>query len=259
MQRRAFLKIAPLGTLLAAKSPLLFSQGKTHILTLSFDDGFRKSFLRIADICEEFRLLGCFNVIASGHLPEFKQVDNWIQPELMGDFTDWNNLVTRGHEVMPHSWKHLNLAKISHRKAVKLIDKCLEYFSEHLQGYKNEEAIFNFPFNASTPALENYLLTKVRAVRTWGAGAINSIPDNTDPLVLGCASRGPQNIDDWVDEKINAFLQKEKGWLILNLHGLDDEGWGTISDDYLHKLLARLIQIPHLEVLPTGMVLKRLF
>ena len=42
-------------------------QEKTHLLTLSFDDGFRKSFYRIAEIHETYGLKACLNVIAMGH------------------------------------------------------------------------------------------------------------------------------------------------------------------------------------------------
>ena len=39
-----------------------------HIVTLSFDDGFLKSDLKIAEIYEQHGVSACFNVIAAGHL-----------------------------------------------------------------------------------------------------------------------------------------------------------------------------------------------
>jgi len=38
-----------------------------HIITVSFDDGFRKSSEKTAQICEQRGLSACFNVIATGH------------------------------------------------------------------------------------------------------------------------------------------------------------------------------------------------
>ena len=72
-------------------------------------------------------------------------MDDWILPELMGDFEDWNDLAQRGHEIMPHSWQHLNLAKQSHEKSVALIEKCLDYFETNLDGYlsKMQSLIFH--------------------------------------------------------------------------------------------------------------------
>ena len=39
---------------------------KPHLVTLSFDDGFKKSFARIAEIYEKHKLSACLNVVAAG-------------------------------------------------------------------------------------------------------------------------------------------------------------------------------------------------
>jgi len=57
------------------------------------------------------------------------------------------------------------------------------------------------------------------------------------------------------DAEGRGFLKTDGGWLILNLHGLDEEGWGPISAAYLDKLLQRLSRIDQLAVLPTGAAL----
>lgn len=258
MNRRSFTKNTLLGSLAAYSNLWPWSEGKTHILTLSFDDGFENSFQKIADIYEGHGLKACLNIIASGHLKGFKQVDDWILPELMGDFELWNSLAKRGHEVMPHSWKHLNLARQSPRKAERLINKCLDYFEEYLEGYDPKHAVFNFPFNSSNPELEAFTMNKVRAIRSRGRSAINPIPSSSAPVRLSCATNGPNNNDAWVEKMVQDFLKNAKGgWMVLNLHGLDQEGWGPISTTYLEKLLKQLVTIDYLEILPAGEVLKR--
>jgi peptidoglycan/xylan/chitin deacetylase (PgdA/CDA1 family) len=237
------------------------SRGKSHILTLSFDDGFKKSFYRTAEIYSEYGLKACLNVIASGHLPEFKGVGKWVLPELMGNFNDWNMLKSRGHEIMPHTWDHLNLTEIPVEEAKANIDKCLDYFAHHLDGYKPEEAVYNFAFNASTPELDEFTLTRVRALRTGGwlvlkNSRVNKVPTTSGPVALGCWSHGPELCDTYVDEEVNKFLAGPGGWLIFNLHGLDEEGWGPVSTLYLDGLLKRLVRIDYLDILPTGEVLK---
>jgi peptidoglycan/xylan/chitin deacetylase (PgdA/CDA1 family) len=254
MQRRTFLKTAALGSLTASISSCR-PANKTHILTLSFDDGFKKSFYKIAEIYERYDLRACLNVIASGHLPGFQQVDQWILPELMGSFDDWNALKARGHEIMPHSWKHLNLAKQPLEEAKELILKCLDYFAANLEGYENAKAVFNFPFNASTPELEAFALSKVKAIRTRGETAINAIPV-VAPYRQGCWSMGPDNADQWVEEQVTSFLSSPGGWLILNLHGLENEGWGPLSTGYLSNLLERMVKVDYLDILPAGEVLE---
>ena len=256
MKRRHFLKASAAGTLGVSLGFRPSKMGKTHLLTFSFDDGFKKSFLKLADIHEDYGYKACLNVIASGHFKSFQAVDDWVLPELMGDFDDWNALISRGHEVMPHSWQHLNLARQDPVKAKELISKCIAYFDEHLDGFDPKNAIFNYPFNASADELNTHALHMVRAVRTWADGPVNPLPSEKS-RILGCVSNGPDNIDGWVEEKIGQFLSMEGGWLILNLHGLDDEGWGPISTDFFVSLLERLRQNPHLEILPAGMALER--
>ena len=254
MNRRVFIKSTAFSSI-AYGLGKAHASTKSHILTLSFDDGFKKSFYRIADLFEEHGLSACFNVIASGHFPDFQKVGDWILPELMGNFEDWNALKSRGHEVMPHSWKHLNLANQPIAKAKELIIKCLDYFQENLVGYRADEAVFNFPFNASTPALEEFTLSRVMAIRA------SEIPDGDSRkknlFRQGCRSYGPDNIDAWLENQVDTFLASEGGWLILNLHGLDNEGWGPVSGFYLKELLQRLVKIDTLELAPTGVVLSR--
>ncbi len=264
MQRRSFLKhsaLAAAGLAGVACTPRLkLPAKKTHVLTLSFDDGFKKSFYRIAEIHQEYGLKACLNVIATGHLPDFRKVDDWILPELLGDFDDWNRLAGRGHEVMPHSWQHLNLTKIPVSQARENILKCLDYFEQHLDGYAPQKAVYNYAFDASTEALDLFTLQHVKAVRTggwllWEDETYNTLPVMEKTGRLGCWTNGPDNNDRWVDRQVNEFLATEGGWLILNLHGLDQEGWGPISADYLDQLLKRLVRIDQLAILPAGAAL----
>lgn len=260
MLRRYFIKTTALGAVASGLVGFSSAQ-KTHILTLSWDDGFKKSFHETADIFEKYRLKACLNVMAAGHLQNFNSPDDYHTDE-RGDFKDWNALKNRGHEIMPHSWGHQNLTKIPFNEATKLIDKCLGYFNEHLEGYNNSEAVYNYAYNASNPELDEYVLTKVRALRTGGWDILGQTPANFFPskstsMRLGCWSYGPENADDWTDEQINNFLETDGGWLILNLHGLDKEGWGPISSKYLNDLLKKLIEIDYVDILPAGEVLKK--
>ena len=108
------------------------------------------------------------NVIAKGHLKSFNTEPKWIPQNILGDFNDWNRLKARGHEIMPHTWGHLNLIEIPVEKAKENIGKCLRYFEEHLEGYTSEGAVYNFAYNASTPELEDFALTPSIGDSHWG-------------------------------------------------------------------------------------------
>jgi peptidoglycan/xylan/chitin deacetylase (PgdA/CDA1 family) len=167
INRRNFVRTTLLGSLALGFSGFTKS-GKTHILTLSFDDGFKKSFYKIAGIHEHYGLKACLNVIATGHLKSFNTEPKWIPQASLGNFDDWNTLKARGHEIMPHTWEHLNLTQIPVEQAQENIDKCLAYFDSHLEGYSSSGAVYNFAYNASTTELEDHALAKVRAIRTGG-------------------------------------------------------------------------------------------
>lgn len=255
MERRSFIRTTLFGSL-AAGTFKFTSKDKTHILTLSFDDGFKKSFHQTADIFERYNLHACLNVIASGHLQNYKE-PNTYHKDARGDFNDWNALQKRGHEIMPHSWDHSHLVKMPLDQAKEDILKCLNYFKENLEGFDASKAVYNFAYNESTPELDQFTLTKVRAVRTQGDTALNPIPSTRGHERLGCFSFGPENADKWLEQQVNEFIAGKGGWLILNLHGLDDEGWGPVSSHYLDDLLKRLIKIDYIDILPAGAVLAK--
>lgn len=223
---------------------------KRHIITLSFDDGFRKSFLRTAEIYEKFKLPACLNVVAA-----------WLSQDAdgretpFGDFKLWNDLQKRGHEIMPHGYKHENLQKVSFDEGKDIIRCCLDVFDKELKDFDPKRAIFNFPYNASTPELEKWWPTQVRAFRT-GWEPINPLP-HKGQAKLTCASFGPGNSEAAIDREIDKLLAKESGWLIFNTHGLDDEGWGPIRASYLERLLERLLAIKSVEILPVGKALAK--
>jgi peptidoglycan/xylan/chitin deacetylase (PgdA/CDA1 family) len=222
----------------------------THIVTLSFDDGFRKSSIRTAEIYEKHKLSACINVIATGHVNTFKPPDEYMVASDRGDFGLWNELKQRGHEIMPHGYRHANKAQMPFAQARDLILRCLEYFSKELKGFEPKDAVFNFPYNASTPELESWLPTQVKAFRT-GGGAINPLP-HAGQVKLTCVSFGPGNCERDIEEKIAQLLARESGWLIYNTHGLDAEGWGPIRSSFLDELLARLTAIDSVAVMPAA-------
>jgi peptidoglycan/xylan/chitin deacetylase (PgdA/CDA1 family) len=225
-----------------------------HIVSLSFDDGFKKSSEATADLFERAGLRACINVLAgrfnpgdTAPAPVFKECDIPF-----GDFDLWNDLVARGHEVMPHGYRHANKSKLSFEDAQASILQCLDVFDAELRGFDRRRAIFNFPYNATTPQLEAWLPTIVRASRGGGiAHGINPIPNRETTVIRTCGF-GPPNCENHLDQCLAELLKLERGWLVYNTHGLDAEGWGPIGTDYLRRLLDRLVAIPSVRVWPVG-------
>lgn len=226
---------------------------RLHMVTLSFDDGFKKSSIRTAEIYEKYNLSACINVIATAHHKDF-ELPNKYHAWPAADFGLWNELKARGHEIMPHSYKHTDKAAVPFSQAKELILRCLDYFDKELKGFDRTEAVFNFPYNSSTPQLEAWLPTVVRAFRT-GGGGLNPLPYKGQ-VKLTCTGFGPGNSEQHLDNEIEKLLALDSGWLVYNLHGLDDEGWGPVRSSYLEKLLERLSAIDSVVIIPAGKALQ---
>jgi len=254
MKRREF--ISTLGTvaLTGIAVPLLRGGSENlHIVSLSFDDGFKKSFIRIAEIYEQFGLSGCFNVIASAHMSGNEVRDDYMKQELFGDFELWNQLQDRGHEIMPHGYRHAHLPDLPFEESKRLILESLDIFSKELRGFNRKKAVFNFPYNQSSPELEKWLPSVVMAFRASG-GTINPLP-RPETVKITTGGFGPGNSEEDLDATLEKLLAQPAGWLVYNLHGLDEEGWGPIRPAYLERLLARLSKIDSVRVVPTARAL----
>lgn len=224
-----------------------------HIVSLSFDDGFEESNLKIAHIYEKFDLSACFNVIALGHDVDFQPPDPYHEGYPRGNFQLWNALQARGHEIMPHGLLHHNLAEMPFKDAQRSILRCLEIFEDELDGFSTQESIYNFAYNASTHEIEEWLSGIVKAYRTAGE-PINPLPV-PNQVKLTTDGYGPENCESHLDQYIERLLARPNGWLIYNTHGLEDEGWGPIRASYLEDLLDRLTSIDRVAVMPVGRAL----
>ena len=223
----------------------------THLVTLTFDDGFERSSLKTAEIFERFGLSASFNVVARGHLGEPNE--SWHSRWPKGDFALWNELRARGHEIMPHGYRHANKAELPFEEAKRLIEACLEVFANELEGFDARGAVFAFPYNASTPELEAWLPHVVRAFRTAG-DAIMPLP-RPGQHKLSCGGFGPGRCDEHLGRLVDELLARPSGWLCFNAHGLDDEGWGPLSAATLERLLERLVERDATGILPPGAAL----
>ena len=248
LSRRDILKILGTGALGVLTFPAMGLTGnQKHLITLSFDDGFKKSSIKTAELYEKYGLSGCINVIATAHLRKLGETDEYhLWP--VGDFALWNELKARGHEIMPHTYQHANLTRMPLKDAQVLVEKCIDVFRNELDGFVAKESVFNLAYNASTPELEEWLRSKFRAIRTHG-NLINPLPEKCT-FRLGCGSHGPDRIDTHLTESIDQFLEGPPGWFIYNTHGLDEEGWGPLSSGVLDELLSRLSGMENVRVLP---------
>lgn len=141
--RRGFLAAAAATGALAYPALAGESKRKKHIVTLGFDDGFKKSSIKTAAIYEKYKLSACLNIVASAHIKEFRPPDYQTLPR--GDFGLWNELHARGHEIMPHGYKHANKARLPFAEAKDLILRCLDMFDKGTEGLRPQAGDLQLP------------------------------------------------------------------------------------------------------------------
>jgi peptidoglycan/xylan/chitin deacetylase (PgdA/CDA1 family) len=210
----------------------------THVVTLSFDDGFEQSSIRTAEIFERYGLVAELHVLATGQLGGLD--DEWHSRWPKGDISLRRELASSGHAVMPHGYRHADKTLLPLDEAKRLIELCLDIFRVELAGFDASQATFAFPYNNSTRDLEAWLGTRVRAFRTRG-DPVMPLPRGGRQRV-GCVSFGPGRADDHLVQTVESFLEGPPAWLCYNLHGLDDEGWGPVGSDTLCRVLDRLLE-----------------
>jgi peptidoglycan/xylan/chitin deacetylase (PgdA/CDA1 family) len=194
-----------------------------------FDDGFIKSTLATAKLFEEFKLPAVFAVIADP--------TNFVKG--CGDFVLWNEMQSRGHIVQPHGYMHTNLSKIPHEQAVVEIDQCLATFGENLQGFDASECLYAFAYNSGPPALCEYLLPRVRAVRIGGEPMLSE--RQLKSRVWKSETFGPGDPADDFLARLEKCRRKKPAALFYCLHGIDGEYWGAIALDKLRRILDMIV------------------
>lgn len=202
-------------------------------VSLIFDDGFAKSAIKTSEIFEQRGLAANFAVLVDS--------SNIYPDTPKGDFDLWNKLQESGHTIHPHGYDHTDLTQIPFEEAKLKIDTCLEYFSNHLIGFNPLKTTYHLTYNKSTPQVDQYLLSKVKAIRTTGLeGHVGSGMNNEKEINtrrFNCSWHGPDYCDDHLLKTLKNAEVLRPNFLMYMLHGIDDEGWGPIHANSLEKAL----------------------
>lgn len=204
---------------------------------LVFDDGFRDSSVRTAEIFERFGLRAVFAVLAdpAGFAPSFP----------VGDFALWNELRRRGHVIHPHGLRHTNLTTVPMSQVADEVDRCLAAFSEKLDGFDARESVWHYAYNSNTAETDAYLLKHVRAVRGEGDGFLDAAA-----LASGAwhsRTFGPGDPTDDLLAHLDLCRTRRPPAFIYSLHGLDGVAWGAIPSSSLERVLETLRSDPVFE------------
>lgn len=209
---------------------------------LIFDDGFVPSTVTTADLFESLGLRAVFAVLANpaGFAPRCE----------VGDFDLWNQLQSRGHIIHPHGHTHANLQSMPYPDAIAELARCLQIFSEQLVNFEPARSLYCFAYNASTPALCDWLLERVGAVRTGGSGFLRH--EEVDARIWPSRAFGPDGPGTDLMDVLTRARHERPAAVVYCLHGLEGQGWGPIKRDHLRRALETIISDDALEYWPIG-------
>lgn len=212
-----------------ADDEFVWPEGKTCAVSFSIDDGFWNSCNEMAEIFDRHGLKGTFNLVT--HWVEPMQVDkigdSYNEGLYHGSWPQWKTLLDRGHEIGSHTLTHPALPTIPLEDARREIVESKAILCEKL-GIE-EPFTFGFPYNQPSPEVleivsEHYLAARV------GGKIFNETP----------AALDMHQVQSWwpySDTPLDEILAKidearQKGcWLVIGLHGMNDEGWHPITPE----------------------------
>jgi peptidoglycan/xylan/chitin deacetylase (PgdA/CDA1 family) len=199
-------------------------------VSLIFDDGFVRSTVATARLFEEFKLPAVFAALAEPKTfaPQFAK----------GDFALWNDLQSAGHIVQPHGLDHAKLTELSPDVAIEQMGRTLDLFAEKLDGFDAKRSVYCHTYNCGSPALNEWLLSRVHAVRQDGSGFMSSA--EIELRIWHCTAIGPHDPGDELLELLDRAAKKRPHTFLFTLHGVDGEAWGAIASDKLRRVLERI-------------------
>lgn len=205
-------------------------------VSFCFDDGFLTSTEKTAHLFEARGLRASFCIMAA---PD-QSADTAHVDARFADWPLWRDLRERGHDVAPHGWAHERLGALTHDEACASIERMFARFAAELQGFAAERAIFHTPYLSMPPRLVDWLLDRCAAVRIAQGGAgITRQATAQRSRQIDCITFGPDNVAAQAAARIEDFRNADGDWLVLVLHGVDGEGWGSLALPELAGLVDR--------------------
>jgi hypothetical protein len=119
--------------------------------------------------------------------------------------------------------------------AIKEMERCLSTFQQKLMGFEPARALYCFTYNLSTPALCQWLLKHVGAVRIGGSGMLGQA--DLDSRIWHSRVYGPDDPGTDLMDHLSQARRDRPAALFYVLHGLDGEGWGAIARGHLEHAL----------------------
>lgn len=203
-------------------------------ISFCFDDGFRASADKVQRIFSQRGLSACFCALSAPELAE----DPFIRAAPIADWAYWREAVAAGHEVAPHGYAHEYFGKLSFEAACDSVQRCLDTFQQQLTSFDPRSSVYHLAYLSAPVSIVQWIGERTLATRmALSTTGRNDLSAWSRGKPIDCMTFAPPDADAVAPQRIERFIQEDDGWLVLVFHGLDGEGWGTLSSDVLARML----------------------
>jgi len=207
-------------------------------VSFCFDDGFRASAETVRRIFGARGLSAAFCVLAAPELT----ADSFIRGAQLGDWDFWRETCAAGHEVAPHGFAHEHLGRMPFEQACDSVQRTLDVLTRELPGFDALQSIYHVAYVRAPENVVRWIGERSLGVRVATGGfGVNAWNKLARGGCVDCMTWGPHPSDEPARAHIERFLEAQADWLVLVFHGLDGEGWGTLSSRALEEMLDRLL------------------
>jgi peptidoglycan/xylan/chitin deacetylase (PgdA/CDA1 family) len=201
----------------------------SRVLSITFDDGFKQGSDIACDILARYNFAATFYLVTGWIEPTRVIIRDTVNADVShGDWRHWRGVLERGHELGSHTFSHLN----ARGKAAYLFPWLVSIeFQKSLADLKREALqpsyTLSLPWNAASHRSRRVAPRYFSACRVGSQGRGYNRLANFDPFCLDSWAPNPATSIADYHEAIRNIPQG--GWLVIQLHSIDGEGWEPIS------------------------------
>lgn len=224
-------------------------------LSITFDDGFRKGAETAASILGEHGLTATFYIVTGWVSPARAKVrEKFNRGCDHGDWAHWRSIRDASHEVGSHTFSHLNVTGKQARLFPWLVaDELRKSRDDLVREAPQPLYTISMTWNASSRRSDRIVRTLYHACRLGSGEVAYNDLGALDPYRLASWAPAANTPPQVYDEAIASI--PEGGWLILQFHSFDDEGWEPLSRASFRALCETVRRHDDVKVAPVAQVI----
>lgn len=210
-------------------------------VSITFDDGLQHGTDVACEILERYALPATFYVVTGWVEPLKTRIrEPFNAGRLHGNWDYWRQVHRLGHEVGSHTFSHINAGGKKARLLPWLMRQDLERSQRDLSREVPQRSVsLSMPWNAATARSEHHARRLFTGCRLGTSEVAYNMRSGFDRYRL--ASWAPDTDTSWSEYERAIGQIPDGGWLVLQYHSFDDEGWQPVPREIFERLCRSLV------------------